>query len=132
MHNRDCFRKPFGSERLNESEKLRKSAKTWFSPTFSSFWAKLSLKKLSLIRSKILGLLLNTLTAHYEYYRSNRENLPFQIEINWSKNLQYFLMYFFLIFGIYIKLAMFWNKHERHTSNISNVIDSGKCPNFNS
>ena len=42
MDNRACFWKPFGSERVNESQKLLKSAEKYFYPTFSSFWAKLS------------------------------------------------------------------------------------------
>ena len=76
-----CFWKPFGSERVSESQKLPKSAEKYFYPTFSSFWAKLSQQKLFLIRSEILGLLVITLTANYEYSRSNRENLPLPIQL---------------------------------------------------
>ena len=42
MDNRACFRKPFDNERVNESQKLLKSAEKYFDPTFSSFWAQLS------------------------------------------------------------------------------------------
>ena len=42
MHNRACFWKPFGSEHVNESQKLLESAEKNFYPTFSSFSAKLS------------------------------------------------------------------------------------------
>ena len=42
MHNNACFWKPFGSERVNESEKFLKTAEMYFYRTFSSFWAKLS------------------------------------------------------------------------------------------
>ena len=87
MHNRVCFWKPFGSERVNESQKLVQSAEKNFYPTFSSFWAELSKKKLFLIRSEVLGLLDNTLNANYEYFRSNRENLPLPIQIESSKKL---------------------------------------------
>ena len=83
--NRDFFWKPFGSERINESQKLIKSAEKNFYPIFSSFRVKLSQKKLFLIVSEILGLLDNTLTANYEYSRSNRENLQFPIQIKLSK-----------------------------------------------
>ena len=41
--------------------------------------------KFFLIRSEILGLLGNTLTANYGYSRSNRENLLLQIQIKLSK-----------------------------------------------
>ena len=47
--------------------------------------AKLSYKKLSLIRSEILALLVNTLIANYEDYRINRENLPLPIQIKLLK-----------------------------------------------
>ena len=40
---------------------------------------------LFLIRSEILELLDNTLTANYEYSRINRENLPLTIQIFLSK-----------------------------------------------
>ena len=85
MHNRACFSKPFGSERVNESQKFMKSAQKYFYRTFSSLWEKLSQEKLFLMISEILGLLHNTLTANYEYSRSNRENLQFPIQIKLSK-----------------------------------------------
>ena len=85
MHTRACFWKPFDSERVNESQKLLKSTENYFYPTFSSFWAKLSEKKLFLIRSGILGLLAHTFTANYGYSASNRENLILPIQIKLSK-----------------------------------------------
>ena len=41
MNKSGCFWKLFGSERVNESQKLLKFAEKYFYPTFSSFWAKL-------------------------------------------------------------------------------------------
>ena len=38
-----------------------------------------------LVRSKILGLVVNTLTANYEYSGSNGENLPLPIQMQLSK-----------------------------------------------
>ena len=76
MHRRACFWKAYCSELVNESQKLLQYAEKNLYPTFSSFWAKLSYKRLFLIRSEILGLLDNMLTAIYEYSRINRENLP--------------------------------------------------------
>ena len=37
MNQRACFGKLFGSERVNESQKLLKSPEKYFYPTFSSF-----------------------------------------------------------------------------------------------
>ena len=45
MKNRTCFWKPFRSERVHESQKLLHYAEKNFYPSFSSFWAKLSLEK---------------------------------------------------------------------------------------
>ena len=42
MHNRACFWKPFGSERVNESQKLLQYAEKNFYPNFSFFRAILS------------------------------------------------------------------------------------------
>ena len=39
-----------------------------------------------MMRSEILGLLVNTLTANYKYSCSNRENLQLPIQIKLSKN----------------------------------------------
>ena len=39
MKKRACFWKLFGSERVNESQKLVKSVEKYLYPTFSSFWA---------------------------------------------------------------------------------------------
>ena len=87
MHNRAFFGKPFGTESVNESKNLLKSAEKYLYPIFSSFWAKLSSKKLFLIRSETIRPLDNTFTASYDYSRSNREHLPLPIEINLSKKV---------------------------------------------
>ena len=76
MRSRAWFWKAYCSERVDESQKFLQYPEKNFYPAFSSFWAKLSQKRLFLIRSEILGLLDNTLTANYEYSRINRENLP--------------------------------------------------------
>ena len=90
MHESRRFWKHFGSDRVNESLKLLKSAEKYHYPAFSSFWAKLSEKKLFLTRSEILGLLVNTLTANYEYSCSNTDNLPLPFQMQLSENLKTF------------------------------------------
>ena len=107
MHKSYCFWKHSRSERLNESQKLLKSAEKYFYPTSASFWAKLSYKKSFLVKSDILGLLVNTLTTDYQYSRSNRENLPLPMQRQLFKN---FFSIFYRIFGMYIKFGTFWKK----------------------
>ena len=100
MHERSCFWKLSGSERVHESQKLVKPAEKYFYPIFSLFWANLSLKKSLLVKSGILRLLVNTLTANYEYSRSNRENLPLQLQMQLFENPETFCL-----------LLYFWNVH---------------------
>ena len=95
MHNWSCFWKPFGSESVNESQKLLQYAEKNFYPTFSLFWAKLSWKRLFLVRSENLGLLDNTLTANYEYTRINRKNVPLPNSAKLSKKPSIFCRIFF-------------------------------------
>ena len=83
-------------------EKLLKSAEKYFYSIFGSFCAKLSQKKLSLIRSEILGLLVNTFTVNFEYSRSNRENLRLPIQVKLSENYRLFAALF----------LHFWHVHE--------------------
>ena len=95
MHKRACFWKPFGSEPVDESQKLLKSAEKYLYGNFPSFSAKLSEKKLFLIGCEILGLLYNTLPRNYQYSRINRENLPLLIQIKLSKKPEIFCCIFF-------------------------------------
>ena len=78
---------------------------------------------------------LNTLTANYEYSRSNRKNLPLPIQIKLSKKpyifLLHFFFFFFCIFEIYIIFPMLWKKDKPHRSSISEVIDSERCAYLN-
>ena len=50
------------------------------------------------MRSEILGLVVHTLTANYEYSGSNRENLPLPIQIKLSKNRRTFAVFFLFFF----------------------------------
>ena len=75
MHERSCFSKPFGSESVNESLKLLKSEEKYFYSTFSLFLGYFSQEKLVLVTSEILGLFVKTLSANYEYFRNNTNNL---------------------------------------------------------
>ena len=46
-----------------------------------------------LVKSEILGLLVNTLTANYEYSRSNTDNLPLACEMELSEKLKRFFAF---------------------------------------
>ena len=130
MHKRASFWKPFGSEPVNYSQKLLKSAEKYFDPPFSSFWAKFSSKKLFSITPDSLGLLNETLTGNYEYSRRNSENLPLLIQIKLSKNpslLSIIMIKFFISKWNFECSEKKKKKNELHWSTVSEVIDSEKC-----
>ena len=110
MHSIACFWKAYCSQRVNESQKLLQYAEKNFYPTFFSFWAKLSKKRLFLIRSEILGLLDNTLTANYEYSRINRENLQLPNKAKLSKNPSIFCVSFLAFLGSKLNFQCFQKK----------------------
>ena len=82
--------------------------------------------------SEILGLLDNTLTANYEYSRSNRENLRLPIQIKFSKNAETFCFILLAFLESKLNLQCSEKKIERHRSSVSEVIDSEKCANLTS
>ena len=85
---------------------------------------KLSWKKTALVRSKILGLFVNTLTAEYTYSRRNMETFMQQVQMPLSL-IQKTFSWFFTAF-----LKSKWNgehfQKKRESSSFSNseIIDS--------
>ena len=57
------FRTAFGNQPVNGYQTLLKSPRHYYYPIFPWIWDKLSWKKSALVRSKILGLFVNTLSA---------------------------------------------------------------------
>ena len=131
MHSKASSWKPSGSESVNESQKLLKSAEKYFYPTFSSFWAKLSSKKFFLMRSKILGLFDNSCLRTTSISEVIKRIYTFQLKSNYLENHKCLAPFSFPFFGIYIKFAMFWSRKKSHTSSISEVIESERCAYLN-
>ena len=124
MHKRVCFWKPLGTERVNEYQKLLTSAEKYFYHTFSLFSAKLGYRKLFFIRSETLGLLVNKLTANYEYSRTNRENLPLPIQIKLSKKPSVFCSIFFVFLESTLNFQCSETNNQAHRSSISELTVS--------
>ena len=61
------FRTRFGKQRVSVFETLLKAAPHHYYRMFPWIWDNLSRKKSFLVRSEILGLFINTLTAEYKY-----------------------------------------------------------------
>ena len=65
----------------------------------------------------------NTLTANYEYSRSNRENLPLPIQMQLSKKLKRICIFFIVCLEFTLNFEYFEKKNELHSVRISEVID---------
>ena len=110
----------------NKFQKLLKSAEKYFYSTFSSCAAKLSKKKIFLVRSEILGLLVNMLTANYEYSSSNRENVPLPIQLLLSEKQKsfwsiFFFFFFFFLFA-FLESPLNFEHFEKETSLITQLF----------
>ena len=105
----------------NKFQKLLKSAEKYFYSTFSSCAAKLSKKKIFLVRSEILGLLVNMLTANYEYSSSNRENVPLPIQLFLSEKQKSFWSIFFFLFA-FLESPLNFEHFEKETSLITQLF----------
>ena len=70
------------------------------------------------------GITFNTLTANYEYTRSDRENLPLQIQLKLSEKLKTFSQCFIAFLESTLNLEHFEKKDEPHSSSIYEVTDS--------
>ena len=79
-----CFRTPFNSQHVKESQTFVKSASEHFYHIFSSLWGKLIWKMSLLVIYEILGAIVNTLTVDDKYPFQNCENLPLSIQIQLS------------------------------------------------
>ena len=77
-----------------------------------------------LVRSEILGLLVNILTANYEYSRSNTDNLPLPFQMQLSEKLKKYFAFFIVFLQSALNFEHFFLKKEPHTRSISEVIDS--------
>ena len=84
-----------------------------------------------LARSEILGLLVNTLTANYEYSHSNTDNLPLPFQMHLSKKLKTFSSFFLAFCKSILDFEHFAKKRELHSPSIPEVIDSQICVSLN-
>ena len=100
------FRKVFGNQPVNGYQKLLKSSRHYLCPIFPWIWNKLSWKRSALVRSKILGLFVNTLTVEYKYSRRNIQTFAQQVQTPLSLKQKTF-SWFFIAF-----LESTWNGED--------------------
>ena len=103
---------------------MLKSARRYYYPIFPWVWDKLSWNKSALVRSKILGLFVNTLTAEYAYSRRNMQTLTQQVQTPLSLKQKTFSGFFIAFLKSTWNGEHFLKKGESSSLSISEIIDS--------
>ena len=118
------FRTAFGNHPVNGYQTLLKSARHYYYPIFPWIWDKLSWKKSALVRSKILGLFVNTLTAEYTYSRRNMQTFTQQVQTPLSLKQKSFSGFVIAFLKSTWNGEHFQKKGESSSLSISEIIDS--------
>ena len=84
----------------------------------------MSWKKSALLRSKILGLFVNTLTAEYTYSRLNMQTFTQQVQKPLSLKQKTFSGFFIAFLKSTLNGEHFQKKGEFSSLSISDIIDS--------
>ena len=124
MPEKPYFRTAFGNQPVNGQQTLLKSARHYYYPIFPWVWDKLSWKKSVLVRSKILGLFLNTLTAEYMYSGRNMQTFTQQVQTPLSLKQKTFSSFFIAFLKSTWHGEHFLKKGESSSLSISEIIDS--------
>ena len=119
MPEKPYFRTAFGNQPVNGYQTLLKSARHYYYPIFPWIWDKLSWKKSALVRTKILGLFVNTLTAEYTYSRRNMQTFTQQVQTPLSLKQKTFSRFFIAILvhemeNLFKKMGVFYLKYFRN------------------
>ena len=124
MPKKPYFRTAFGNQPVNEKETLLKSARHYYYPIFPWIWDKLSWKKSVLVRSKILGLFVNTLTSEYMYSGRNMQTFTQQVQTPLSLKQKKFSGFLIALLKSTWNGEHFQKKGESSSLSISEIIDS--------
>ena len=74
-----------------------------------------------LVRSEVLGQFVNTLTAVYNYFRWNLENLPLQVQTLISLKPKTFSGFFIASLKYALNLKYFEQKDQSHSLSITEI-----------
>ena len=124
MPEKPYFRTAFGNQPVNGYQTLLKSARHYYYPIFPWIWDKLSWKKSALVRTKILGLFVNTLNAEYTYSCRNMQTLTQQVQTPLSLKQKTFSRFFITILKSTWNGEHFQKKGESSSLSIFEIIDS--------
>ena len=124
MPEKPYFRTAFSNQPVNGYQTLLKSLWHYYYRIFPWIWDKLSWKKAALVRSKILGLFVNKLTAEYKYSRRNMRTFAQQVQTPLSLKQKTFSGFFIAFLKSTSNEEHFQKKGESSSLSISEVIDS--------
>ena len=101
----------FDSQHVKRFQTLVKTSWEHFYHIFSSLWGEIIWKTSPWLKFEMIGLFVNTWTAHYKYPVPVCENLPFpfQIQLSWKQKDS---RVFYSIYGICIKFWTFSKKRR--------------------
>ena len=117
------LRTPFGSQRVDRSQSLLKSARRHFYTIVPLIRDILSCKKSLLVRFEILALFVNTMTTEDKNSRRNRDHFEQQIQMQLSQKSKVFSEYY-LAFLKFTSNFQYFEKERSHILNISEIIHS--------
>ena len=118
------FRTPLWTQCVHWSQTLVKSEPEQFCTIVSFLCIKLRRKTSLLVRPKILGLFVNTLTSHDKFSCYKNENFPQAIQMQSSKQPKIFYELLIEILESSLNFQHFEKKDEPQSSINSEIIDS--------
>ena len=131
MSKRSRFRPCFGSQRVNGSQSLLKSARHHFYTFFLLILGKLCCKKFLLVRFEILALFLNTITSDGKISCRVRDDLAQQFQMQLSQEPTSFSLSFFAFPKSTSNLANFQTEEGSYSLSVSEIIDSQRSVHLN-
>ena len=125
------LRTPFGSQRVQLSQTLLKSARQHFYHNLTLTKHKMSYKRSLPVRSEISVLFLNNLTADRMYCCHDPENFLQNVKTPLSQTPQTFFELFIQLLKFTQNFVHFQKNDQVHSSNIYEVIESEQCGDLN-
>ena len=111
----------FGSQHVNGSQTLLRSAGKHFHTAIPLIWGRTSRKTLVLFRAEVLGQFVNTMTAVCNYFRYNLENLKQQVQTQISLKRKTFSEFFIAYMKSTLNLEDFEKKDQSHSLSITEI-----------
>ena len=124
MPEKPYFRTAFGNQPVNGYQTLLKSARHYYYPIFPWIFDKLSWKKSALVRSKRIGLFVNTLTAEYKYSRRNMQSFAQQFQTPLPLKQKTFSGFFIAFMKSTWNLEQFQKNGESSSLSICEIIEA--------